>query len=662
MNTLSLRLTSLAATALSAIFPLFPQVSETSCGDWTLQYLQSPGGSSSDIILVKAIGSGDLDLTQVKDLSITGALPAAFAYNAALTSVRLPASLKDLSYDLEITKDITGEGEPYTSSSTAGSDKSIGAIPLNFNLNAKPVRIVLNVTTNGASANRYGCCLLASGTDPFASGSYADGFQIFLENNSGADPTITVKDGSSTTGTKFTHATGDSFTVQFYYNPEYDFMMVAVKYADGTVDTTTVRTSTFSADTLCYGLPVGVDETMTISDACMPFAGCSALQSITVADGSSTYANGSDGVLLNAAGSAIAAYPYGRLFGKVVRVETVGDNPVCLSVDAYASGSGYEGRSALFQSADTYFGTTLFRLEANANGTCSLRHLNTGFLLGRKSDNGSTTLDAVQNSVYSGQFDYTLVPDSPLEAEFVFTDPYVGPVQSFDGVWCISDVSGQAVMSKNVSIADHRNSFHINQLDTISVPLNSYSLASICLPVDIVVPESPVETMAITMYNPDLPALIGTPLSPGSIVKAGEGVVFWQTLTGASLELPISSGTGESAATSGNMLTGTNLRIPAATGKTYLLSDCGYKAQTDGNIPANTAYLLEATLPPSASGRDYLNLVDKIYTGVSERGIDAPEAGSASEGIAFDLSGRRVNPSSATGIIILNGKKTISHP
>lgn len=631
------------------------------CDGWNLEYRQSPGGLKSDIIITKASGSGSLDLTKLIGHNVVGALPSAFAYNHSLTSINLPASMTTLRAKLADARDLVGEGEPYTAVNPTDGKKSIGLINLDYNLNAQPVQVVLDVTTDGSAANLYGSCLLASGSLPFEQNEYAGGFQIFMENNEDGTQTITVKDGTSVSGTKFDHAVGEGCKVGLYYNPHYGFLMVSVKYADGKVDTVSCRPDAFSVSTLCYGLPKGVNESLSISDACMPFAGCSGLKSITVEDGSDTYANGDEGVLLDADGKSIAAYPYGLLFDKVVRIGSAATPGTCMSVDAYDAG-GYQNRSATFEDPNKYFGTTLMRLEANDNGTCSIRHLNTGFLLGRKSDNTSTTLDAVQDAVYSGQFDYTLVPGSPLEARFVFTDPYMGPVGSFDGVWCITDVDGSAMMRQNPEIAGTQCSFTVQPLDEVMVPVNSNGMASVVLPVDIVVPEQPIMTMSVTGFDSKLDALVIAKVNPGDIIKAGTGLLY-KCYSGVGFNLKIHYGDETATFPAGNILTPTYLQIPQATGTNYLLYNDGYKRQTGGRIIANAAYLCSSSsLPATALSKDYLNIAFYIYTGIETPYQDIDSSDSGESAPAYDLTGIRVNQSASHGrLIIQNGKVRIGN-
>lgn len=629
------------------------------CDGWNLEYRQAPDGVKSDIIITKATGSGQLDLTKLTGYRVIGALPSAFAYNSSLTSINLPASMTTLRSELADVRHLTGEGEPYEVGHNIDVSKSIGLIDLDYNLNAQPVQVVLDVTTDGSAANQYGCCLLASGTLPFEHDEYAGGFQIFMENNEDGAQTITVKDGSSVSGTKFDHAVGNGCKVGLYYNPHYGFLMVSVKYADGKVDTVSCRPDSFSVSTLCYGLPKGVNESVSISDACMPFAGCSGLKSVTVEDGGATYANGEEGVLLNADGSSIAAYPYGQLFDKVVRIGSVANPGTCMSVDAYDAG-GYQNRSATFEDPNKYFGTTLMHLEANDNGTCSIRHLNTGFLLGRKSDNTSTTLDVVQDAVYSGQFDYTLVPGSPLEARFVFTDPYMGPVGSFDGVWCITDVNGSALMQQNPEIAGTQCSFRVQPLDEVMVPVNSNGMASVVLPVDVVAPEQPIMTMSVTGFDSRLDALVIAKVNPGDILKAGTGLLY-KCYSGVGFNLKIHYSDETAISPVGNILTPTYLQIPQATGTNYLLYNDGYKRQTGGRVTANAAYLSpSSSLPATALSKDFLNIAYYIYTGVETPCTDSVTPEDMESTPAYDISGVRVDPSAGHGrMIIQNGKVRI---
>lgn len=637
----------LATTLLALTASLSANASTDSinCGSWTLTYRQASNTPDSGIIITKATGNGELDLTSVEGHTIVGALPSAFAYNRGLTAIKFPASFTKLNEELFIKESITGTGTPYTGTGTTASTEGIGTIPLGYRLNEQAVRIDMEVETDGSCFNEHGSCLLASGSEPFADGAYGGGFQIFLEQGTDGEQTITVKNGESDYGTKFTHATGSKFKVEIYYNPHYTFLMVEVEYEDGTVDTVSSKTSEFSVDTLCYGLPKGVNETFSISDACMPFAGCSALKSITIAEGSTAYTNGADGVLLNSDGTSIAAYPYGKLFDKTVRIRSVSNPSACLSVNTYASGSEYADRSADFQSPEEYYGPTLFTLVANENGTCSFRHLNSGFLLGEKSDSSTSTLDAVENSSFSGSYDYTLLPDSPLDAQFIFTDPYTGPVPLFDGVWCISNTDNTATLTKNVNIASEDNLFCIEEITSVEVPLNSEGYATVALPIGFSAPSSGSEAYTVTGYDASTKALQLTWISGDTSIEPGNGIILKGT-PNATVSLKLSN-ESQAAYASANMLTGTGLRIVGAEGTTYILDGASFTAQTGGDIPFNSAYLESTALPETAEGENTLGMTTGIITGVDGIQIEPSQYENL-----YDLSGRPVTDSNTKGLLI----------
>lgn len=639
-----------AVTLATAFFIQSVSAASVTCGNWILEYVTASGTSTTDIIITRATGEGSLDLTHINGLEAVGATPSAFAYNSRLTSLNVGVAFKSFDVQLASTMQIDGKGTPYSGSSETEGDEGLGTVTLPFNLNEHASRITMHVTATGTSGNAYGSCLLASGSEPFLDGSYSGGFQIFLRHAADGTQTLTVKNGESTSGTQLSHPTGTEFDVELYYNPSYNLLMISARYSDGTVDSVTCRPTSFSVDEICYALPDGIDETVTVADACAPFAGCSSLTEITTDSGNKDFENGTEGILLTADRSKIAAYPYGRIFNRIVRIRSVANPEECLSVNLYASGDGYEARSADFQNPSEYFGTTLFRLVANDNGTCSFRHLNSGFLLGRKSDSQSSPVDAVQDPQYSGQYDYSLLPGSPTDAEFVFTDQYVGPVDSFEGVWMMTYDNGNAMLEKGVSEAQSQHLFTIEEAESVSVPLNSSGYATVCLPTDITVPASGAKVLFASAFSESTSTLTVLPLPSGMRVPAGQGLIV-SNPGGTEAVLPVMDD-NTNPPMFDNLLTGTNLRQVGTTSLRYSLDGDAFVRVAGGDIAPNSAYLGKEALPSDADPAN-ISVHEDILTSA-----EATEDDSEAASEAYTLSGCRAT--SHRGIVVTRRGKYIS--
>lgn len=113
----------------------------------------------------------------------------------------------------------------------------------------------VEVESDGASFNQWGSCILATGTDPFASG-YANGFQLYLQSKTNGGHLLCKTGYSEHRFAEIDY--NENFTISMDYQGEGTLTIKATD-AGGRSSTVSVQTHINAFTTLSYGLPVGIN-------------------------------------------------------------------------------------------------------------------------------------------------------------------------------------------------------------------------------------------------------------------------------------------------------------------------------------------------------------------------------------------------------------------
>ncbi len=577
------------------------------CGDWTLRYDDSDGLTLTGVVS----GKGALDLSATNSLGkdITRLLPTLLRGNKDLTTLTLPASLT--SYDTYLDVNFKGAGE----------DNALitPATPLPA---AAPWALHLAATNSGVSYNTWGSGLLATGTDALGT-TYTNGFQLYLK----AAGTLTVKVG--TTEYAFTNTLGSTFSIDMAYDGE-GTLTITTTAADGQQETKTIAQTLTAITTFATALPAGIDITrLVIDDPWLhnaPLSGCTALTDITVASGSPLFTS-TDGLLYDAKGAQLVAYPEGRLTRRAYRLLTTDATPQAISAapNANADGSAViadDARGALVETAGaTAQPAELWTLVAQGEGY-RVKHLNSQRYFGSASVGGDIQLPIDPDNWY-GTYYYTL----PL--------PAAAPAIA---LYDATPLYATATDGK-VTLNSAATTWTLQEVKSLPVALNALGWAAVCLPVDVIVPESSVATLAVaTSINSATLSL--TALAPGSMLPAGTGfLVKGESNSTITLAIATDATTTTDSALASNLLSGATLRRTAVGERTfYALGEESGTAVLSlselAAVPANTAYYLQSRTPDLDA--DYL-LLDST-TGLSGLPTTTPAAADK----LYDLQGRRV--------------------
>ena len=267
-------------------------------GNYTFSYTDS----QNELTLTKALsGEGELVIPDTySDFRIVGLAHGALQSLTGLTSLQLPASVTSLGTDnVVFTTNFKGAGVQNAPIALANPLKGDAAW-----------QIAIDVQASGESFNQWGSGLLATGNDALAA-SYNQGFQLYLK----ADGSIILKLGSSEKKT-FSHTKGYSAFSLLIERTASQALTVSVT-AGGTTDTYT-ETGYALTDIALFStaLKEGMNlQSITITDPTVdtaPFRGCTALAQVVV-DAANPHFKSIDGVLYDAAGATLLAYPEGKL-------------------------------------------------------------------------------------------------------------------------------------------------------------------------------------------------------------------------------------------------------------------------------------------------------------------------------------------------------------
>ena len=584
-------------------------------GDWTFDFEERAAGL---VITGVQKGSGELDLTQDNSLGkrLAAINPDVLQGNTALTALRLPA-------DPEVSLD------NFLNTSLSGAGVQNATIqPTQTLTSATPWTLTLQVENDGSTFNQWGSGLFATGTDALG-GSYPGGFQLYL-NKAGE---IIVKCGGAGEN-KFSINAGSTFTVTITYDGQ-DKETFTLINAEGKTETKALNVKLNDISTFACAIPAGVNIAHAfINDPTLhsnPLQGCTALTNIFINGGAASFSS-VDGILYNAAGDALRAYPEGRLFTHPFRL-TSADG--CISAAPLADTDGNmtaanssDRRVKVTAAGETTMPASLWQFVAIEGGV-KVMNLNAGRFFGgySASSNGRIELPTSATQwhgtyIYKGSTsgkDYTLTLDC--------------------GDYHVTNAEGLLSLSKDAT----PTVWTVEELNELTVTLPAEGYTTLCLPFAVALPQGLTASYATGNDGNVLALEEVEGVIPANFPVILQGEPGEHTLT-VCIEVP--------TAQADNILTGTLLeRSGLTTGSFYALGTdnalTAFYLSAAENAPANSAFLPKSRVSGDLTAL-YLSKADGI-NGINSGGQDANHR-------IYDLSGRRVL-TPARGIYV-NGKGT----
>ncbi|MDO4930054.1 MAG: alpha-N-acetylglucosaminidase TIM-barrel domain-containing protein [Bacteroidales bacterium] len=600
-------------------------------GEWELEYEESNGGA---VITGIGSGSGALDLTATNSvgLTIVGLSTDALKGNTDITSLTLPATLA--AFDRYINTSLTGAGT-----------QDVLLTPSTTIPGSSAWTLTLTGTNNGSTFNSWGSGLLATGSSALAD-SYTNGFQFYLA----AAGTLTVKVGSSTES--FSAALGSTFSITMQYDGS-GTLTLAVTNESGATETKTISQSLADITNFSTAIPSGVNITNLVVEVPLtdskPFAGCSALTDIYVAAGHDAYSS-VDGVLYDATGTSMLAWPEGRLTQRVFQLATSDDTPLYAYAAPLASADGSEvladeNRGVLTADASALSVPQSLWTLVSIDGGFKVEHVNSQRFWGSGNDDGNIEMPT-STTEWHGTYAY--------EVSIADNIPTVTLGISGGSTYASPSTSGSTVDLTSTATA-----WNVEEVNAIPVTTTSALWTALCLPVAVVVPEeSDAYVFKATSLTNDNSGLKLVSLTPGSILAAGEGVLV-STTEAKTVSFPVSYDDAGTLLTD-NLFSGATIQRTSLTAQTFY----GLGQGDDGTVglflsqgtivPANKAYLLLSNLP-SGTNANALSLFDDTANGIGN--VTTDSSSNAAPAVYFDLEGRRVSYPSRGIYVTGDGQK-----
>lgn len=577
-------------------------------GDWQFSYDECPAG-----IIITGVekGSGQLDLTQPNSLGahLLAISPEALRGNTELTGLHLPAA-PAVALDAYLHTKFSGAG----ASSPISIDTPIPG--------SRPWALTLSVTNDGSTFNEWGSGLFATGNNPLAD-NYTGGFQLYLDKAG----KLIMKYGTESNKHTFSNDVGRDFTVTMAYDGDKS-MNVTLTNADDKVETMHISTHLNDITAFSCAIPQGVDLThLFVTDPLLrnqPFKGCTALTDITVEEGNAVFSS-INGVLYNAQGSALRAYPEGRLTTRPFRLKAAGSDATYAFAFPYATPAGEfteaynsDRRVRVAEEADIDFPSSLWQLVA-IDGGYKVMHVN-----GRRFFGGYSASSA-------GRVE---LPVSATQWHGVYT--YDGNIS--DGRFVLDLICDKYHLTHNAgemklsTDATTATAFVVEELDEMPLSISQAGYSTLCLPFAVSLPEG------LTAWYAD-----GNEDDLLNLKEAGDVVPanFPVILQGNEGTYLLHYSALSPAAPAGNILTGTLLQRQGMTpdsyyGLGYLNQEAAFYLASSEAAPANKAILLKSAL----SGSGVLRAL-RFGGNITGIGGITTEAGAAPHRY-FDLGGRPV--------------------
>lgn len=642
---------------------------DVTIGDWTFAAERNidKGISISEITTVGT--SGNVDFTKAAfsntdgENKIFNIRPRVFRNCDALTSITLPASLVSfMPIEVEsFSADIEGNG----SNQSAALTHPLGNA--DFELTATVTFADWSSTDNkSALLGEWGSAILATGDNPVAD-QYDDGLQLYLQN-----PSMSDRDGSlvikyngdmQTTidGTaNLINTCGGRFSVKIDY--DYEARTLSV-YMNGAAEPRVISDVTIgTVSRLSTNINKGVSLAAYITEPAdasglevdNPFSGCDRLTDFEIAEGNTTFSVGSDGALRK--NGEVMAYPYGRLFGRLVRFNVADENGtgtgayITSNVHANADGTqdtGAEDGTRQFIVTNGKTGASLFEFvffpDDTDNRKVSILDVNASYggtemWAGGKADN-QNRWESTANRIWSGRnINMAVTPDRELVTFHISVGDYFVTINQDNGAELTIDKS-------------EATEFAIEFAEDIDVAMtNGYATA--CLPVAVTAPE--VEGLHVCDAEVSDGQVILKSLAKS--IAARTPVIFYSEANASKVTLSIDqTATAAAAANNGtSVLKGFTCpcdELTAADSYGYDGTATNFGQTT--STPSNSAILAR---PADASWPETLPIATGVSTGISR--VESSEPRPA---VIYDLQGRRVMRP-ARGIYIINGTKMrLSH-
>lgn len=263
-------------------------------GEWCSDYVFTEVSYPANVILTNVRKSGDHDLeipSEVEILgeqcSIVGFDNNLFNNNKDLWSISLPATIESMSNNTLYDYNVSGVVESTTGKYAANDNNFIvEALGDDKIDSSNGWTIKVEGTTNGNTFNQWGSAVIATGQTPMHEGTseFPGGFQIYLGKN--GNVTVKINDGTERA------VNGVTVNGDFTATIEYDKTNVTITINDGTnTGSVTVAATMSDIEYFSHAIPKGIDLDVIVSSKATPdpFAGCTNLMDITIAQGCENY-------------------------------------------------------------------------------------------------------------------------------------------------------------------------------------------------------------------------------------------------------------------------------------------------------------------------------------------------------------------------------------
>lgn len=682
----TLLLSTLLCAGLSAFGQTDTKVDVT-VGGWKFAAERFDKGVS--ISEITTIGTnGDVDFTTAtfsngtaEENKIFNIRPRVFRDCTALTSIKFPATLESfmpMAADEFFSTDLEGQdSESIVNGMPVGENKfrDMTADPIkdtDFEMNIDVTFKNWDATADKSVYTGYwGSALLTTQKDPTA-GVPAQGFQIWLCSPTNHDGYLQLKvDGNNTVDIPGTQNLLVNCNGSIKIKIEYNNTAKTVKvWVNNDTDTPNKEFTGKTINNIQYlsanlrsnvHMLAAITEPTDVSNAEVdnPFRGCVSLTDFYVEEGNTIFGVGPNGALRK--NGEVKAYPYGRLFDKLVRFNVTDANGIATGtyvnsgVSCNAEGVQLIGDGDVRQLklAEGKTGGSLFAFHYFANSTTAegpticMQGINasyggTNMWAGGKGN--AYSWDVVSNRAWSGQIGMSVVPGRELVTFYITT------TNSRGTYYVTVDNNNMTILTDKKEDATE---FAIEFAQFIEVPLTA-GYATACMPV------------AVTAELKD-----GQHISDN--VEVIDNKVVLKPMTGNSIaaRTPIIL-SSENDRTTPEVVTfkiaDTNAPAPAAEGETSSLLK-GYSLPCSA-LPAADSYGISGTdfvqttstpagsviiVKPADATWDATLAIDARETvGIKE----VESAAAAKSNAIYDLQGRRVSNASK-GIFIINGVKTL---
>ncbi len=654
---------------------------DVTVGDWKFAAERFDKGVSISEI-TNTGSNGDVDFTTATfsnengENKIFNIRPRVFRGCTALTDITLPASLESfmpMAADEFFNTDLTGNGTAQSAKLEPSEEhpdrKPFGNADFELNTTVTFVNWANTADKTSFLTTQWGCCILATGTNPGAV-SYPNGFQIYLQNPNfdGKDGSLLIKVGAiekiiPNTANLINTCNGQ-FSFKIVYNHDEKTLSVWVNDATEatTFDNITIGTVSALSTNINTGVTMvaAVTEPTDVSTAEVdnPFRGCVNLMNFYVEEGNTIFGVGPNGALRK--NGEVKAYPYCRLFDKYLRFNVTDENGAGTGVylnsgvSCDANGVQLINGTRQIKLAEGKTGGSLFAFRYYPGATVGpeicMQGINASYgeynmwAGGKGGQNDNFDVVAKDGRQWAGLIGMSVVPGRELVTFYITT------TNSNGTYYVTTNANNMAILTAD---KDKATEFAIEFAEFIEVPLTA-GYATACLPV------------AVTAQLKD-----GQHISDNVVISDNKVVLKPMTGNSIAARTPIII-SSENDQTTPEVVTfkiaDANTPAPAAEGETSSLlkgyslpcsaltaADCYGISGTDFVQTTSTgACSVIIAKPADATWAETLTIDASETTGIKE----VESAAAAKANAIYDLQGRRVSNASK-GIFIINGVKTL---